>query len=165
MVSFSEMSAFPCYRTGLLTQPQAISFAACLRANRRFSDVRICRSSRTRLAACWFVTFAPSSTARQEALLRDQQNARAQRAATQSFTFAANHSEAYCFSHTSQAVYQLDPHGTWCDCEDSRRRCQPSGTLKCKHVLAWEASDEKREWDEARAHRVAEAKRFMEIFS
>src|SRR6185295_2657141 len=118
MVSLNDMAGVTFYRTSLLTEHQAQSFARCLARNRRFSNVNLCHSARAKGAACWFVTFAPSNPDRQAVLLGAQQDARTERAAVQSFTFAANQQEAYCFSHGSGETYQIDPHGSWCGCED-----------------------------------------------
>ena len=151
------------FRTQLMTLPQAQRFGACLRANRKFTAVQVCESGRTRAEKRWFVMFSPSSTARAEALLHRQQSSRAERAATQSFTFAANSYEVYCYSHKSAMTYSLDTDGRGCCCEDSIHRCEPARIL-CKHGIAWLASDEKRELDEAKAKRAETARIFDSIF-
>jgi hypothetical protein len=152
------------YRTQLMILPQAQRFAACLRGNARFAGVRICESARVRSEKRWYVAFSPSSTARAEAILHRQQESRAARAVSQSFTFAGNSREVFVYSHSSGMTYSLDPDGRGCCCEDSIHRCGPSGKILCKHGLAWLASDEKRELDEALAKRAEESKRFLEIF-
>lgn len=151
------------YRTRLMTLQQATRFASCLRANVRFAGVRICESNRTRSEKRWFVAFSPSSTARAEALLQRQQDGRAARAVSQAFTFAGNSREVFVYSHGSGNTYSLDPDGRGCCCEDSIHRAGPAGIL-CKHGLAWLASDEKRDLDDARAKRQSENREFERIF-
>lgn len=150
------------FRTQLMPLQQAQRFAACLRANRRFTGVEIRESNRTRAEKRWFVAFAASSVARAEALLQRQQDSRAARATSQTFTFAGNSREVYCYSHASGNTYSLDADGRGCCCEDSIHRCQ--GQLLCKHGIAWLASDEKRELDEAKARRQADNAEFERIF-
>jgi hypothetical protein len=150
------------YRTQLITLQQAQRFAACLRSNKRFAGVRICESARARSEKRWFVAFSPSSTARAEAILHRQQDSRAARAVSQTFTFAGNSREVFVYSHKSGNTYSLDPDGYGCVCEDSIHRCQ--GKILCKHGVAWLASDEKRELDEALAQRAEQSRRFEEIF-
>lgn len=152
------------YRTQLMILQQAQRFAACLRANARFAGVRICESNRTRSEKRWFVAFSASSTARAEALLQRQQDSRAARAVSQNFTFAGNCREVFVYSHSSGNTYSLDPDGRGCCCEDSIHRAGPAGIL-CKHGIAWLASDEKRDLDEARARREADNREFERIFA
>jgi len=151
------------FRTQLLTMRQAGSFAACLRSNRRFTDVQVCESRRARGEDRWYVSFTPSNTARAEDLLRRQQASREERARQQAFVFAANSHEVYCYSVSSGQTYQLTLDGRTCGCEDSRRVCRPNN-LVCKHGLAWLSSDEKREMDAARVQRAEQSRRFEEIF-
>ena len=166
MVTFdgSRENSFA-YRSALLSEAQATAFCRMLTANPRFAGVHLAHSSRATGACQWFVIFQPSNPTRAAVLLQAQQDARAKRAATQEFTFAANAEEVYCYSHTSGNTYRLEVDGSGCSCEDSLRRCQPNGALKCKHSLAWLASEERRRVEEAKARRVEDTRRFEEIFS
>ncbi len=162
MVTLDMPNPLTCYRTKLMSEQAASRFSACLRANRRFTDVKLCHSSRATHDEQWFVTFSPSSAARQEALLHRHQQARAERAAHEPFVFAANSIEVYCYSPNSGNTYQMRPDGTGCSCPDQQERCR--GLVRCKHEIGWLASDEKREMDAAKARRAETSKLFDEIF-
>ena len=84
------------------------------------------------------------------ALLQQHQDARAERAATQGFTFCADKDSGrlffWCWSHTSGEVYEVTPQS--CNCPDHEFRCKANG-LKCKHRIALQAAlvaDEVRSW-------------------
>ena len=166
MVTFDGSAEKSCaYRTTLLSEAQATAFCRMLAANPRFAGVHLAHSSRATGACQWFVIFQPSNPTRARALLQAQQDARTERATTQEFTFAANAQEVYCYSHSSGECYRLEVDGSGCSCEDWLRRCQPNGSLKCKHILAWLAREEQRNVEEARVRRTEDTRRFEEIFS
>ncbi len=148
------------YRTRLLTEQQATAFCRMLRCNRKFERVQLCHSAQAKGEKQWLVRFAPSSSARREALLRSAQDARAQRAATQAFVFAANRREVWVYSIASGSTYRLETDGSGCSCEDSLRRTSGAGIL-CKHGHAWLSSQEKADLDAAR-ERQAELTRKMD---
>lgn len=137
MDTFTQMERLTSYRTGLLTEQQATSFGRCLRRNARFTAVKVCHSGRARGPKAWFVAFAPSNAARREALLQRQEQARAQRACEESFTFCPDTDTSrafyWCLSHKSQEVYEVTEHS--CSCLDFAHRMGPVGG-RCKHIWA-----------------------------
>lgn len=126
------------YRTKLMEEPKAERFAACLRSNARFTAVALVKSERAKTPK-FFVDFLPSSPECLEAMATRQQDARAERAATQQFSFIldkdAGRPFVWCHSHSSGEVYELDCQGRSCSCPDHEFRCKPNG-LKCKHQIA-----------------------------
>src|SRR6476620_5662932 len=68
------------YRTRLLTEARALSFARALCANPRFVSVVAELSTKMKGSECWFVTFKPVNEACQVALQRRQQLSREERA-------------------------------------------------------------------------------------
>lgn len=127
------------YRTKLMDIERASRFARCLGANERFAAVEIATSTRAKSDKKYFVTFLPSNPERLEEMAQRQQDARAERAATQGFSFIldkdAGRPFVWCHSHTSGEVYELDCQGHACSCPDHEYRCRPNG-LKCKHQIA-----------------------------
>lgn len=124
-------------RTKLMEIAPAGRFARCLRANPRFTAVQIESNPRAKGDACYFVTFLPSSPERLEALAQRQQDARADRALSQAFTFCADKDSGrlfhWCHSHATGEVYEVTPES--CNCPDHEYRCAPNGLL-CKHQIA-----------------------------
>jgi len=127
------------YRTKLMELPRAAAFARALGANDLFTAVEIETSSRAKSERKYFVTFLPSNPERVQDMLDRQQDARAERAAEQEFTFLLDKDGGrpylLCWSHTSGEVYDVDVHGRSCSCPDHEFRCKPNG-LRCKHALA-----------------------------
>lgn len=127
------------YRTRLLTQERALSFARALEANRRFEEVSVTRSGRARSDAQFFVTFRPVSEQRMTALREEQQDARDARAIEEGSAYLwcrdenCGRSFVWCLS-TSGEVYEVTP-GKSCTCPDFEYRAGPSG-LHCKHLQA-----------------------------
>ena len=130
------------YRTkAMKDERQAKAFAACLSRNQRFTGVQLVRNERTKQPS-WLVTYKPASAERQAAIAQGEQDARAQRAAEESFTFVketeASRPFYYCHSHKSGEVYDLDEQG--CNCPDFQYRCRPAGLPACKHIYALRAA-------------------------
>lgn len=158
MTTFDTGTHSPCYRTRLMTEEAARRFGKCLTANPRFAFVKVCHSARATGEEQWFVMFQPSAEHRQEALLRGQQDARAERAAQESFTVLQDPGRAFwwVYSERSGATYQTTT--TSCDCRDHQYRTGPAG-LKCKHSVRIAAEEES-----ARTQRQEQARRFETIF-
>ena len=163
-MEFAMETTLTLYRTKLLTEQQATAFARMLRCNRKFERVQLCHSAQAKGEKQWLVRFAPSATARQEALLRTAQDQRAQRAATEPMVFAANRREVWVYSIGSGQTYSMLPDGRACSCPDSQARTGPAGIL-CKHALSWLASDEKRDLDAAERRRAEQEANFDRIFA
>lgn len=161
MLELDIMTPLTSYKTSLLSERQATSFGAMIRANRRFADVRVCHSARAKGPNAWYVTFAPSSTARREALLQGEQESRAARAAAQGFVSCRDPQTGrwWVFSETSGATYETT--ATDCTCFDATKRLIGTG-LVCKHSLHVQA-EERREQTEAR--RAFDKAEFERIFS
>ena len=141
MLTLSQRGAS--YRTKCLTIEAAARFATCLNANARFTEVEIVESQRAKGEARWFVQFLPASAERQAEMLDRQQATRAERAATQGFTFLLDKDGGrpfyWCHSHTSGEVYEVAADASRCGCMDDEWRCRPNG-LACKHRLAARAA-------------------------
>jgi hypothetical protein len=135
MESFVAMQQLS-FRTKCLNIERAAAFARALNANRRFTEVEIRESKRAKGEARWFVCFLPANPLRQAAMVDRQQSARAERAATESFTVVADpdHDYLHVYSHGSQETYEVSLAGTSCSCPDFHYR--GSANLVCKHLLA-----------------------------
>src|SRR5690242_16856883 len=122
------------YRTKLLPIERAAAFCRALSANPRFTEVTIETSTRAKSDARYYVQFLPASEARRADMLTRQQDARAERAATQGFTFCLDKDAGrpffWTWSHSSGEVYETTEHS--CSCPDHQFRAAPNG-LKCKH--------------------------------
>ena len=129
------MVSFVTYRTKLLSQAKAESFAKALRSNDRFAFVTVEKSPRAKSEKAWLVRFEPSNAARKAALVDAAQDARTERALCGTFTFAVDPDRPHyhCFSHQSGECYTLDLNT--CDCPDETYRCSHVG-LACKHRIA-----------------------------
>jgi hypothetical protein len=149
------------FRTKLMTEARAHSFAKALTANRRFAFVLICHSARAKGPECFFVQFQPSSEARKLAIIDRQQSVRAQRAASGDFTSCKDpHTNRWwVFSPVSGCTYETT--ATSCDCPDARQRANPAG-LACKHSI--HVRGEMAREAEVREQRAELARRFDEIF-
>lgn len=138
MEILAQTGAF--FRTKLMDLARAAAFARCIGANERFAEVTIETSTRAKSERKYFVQFQPASDERKGAILDRQQDARAERAATQGFTFCLDKDAGrpffWCWSHTSGEVYETTQHS--CNCPDHDFRCKPNG-LSCKHILALDA--------------------------
>lgn len=126
------------YRTRLLTEPRARSFAAALAANPAFTLMDVETSPRAKGEARFFVTFRPANAARQQDLQRRQQDTRQARAEAQGseYLWCPDRGFLWCLS-TSGEVYEVTP-GRSCTCGDFVYRCQGAG-LQCKHLLSIDA--------------------------
>ena len=133
------LSQVPQFRTKCMVLAQAARFAKCLEGNSRFLGVEITESTRAKSDKRWFVAFTPSNPERVQAILDRQQDARAQRAAEQTFSFMLDKDGGrpflWCYSHASGETYEVDCQGRSCSCPDHEFRCKPNG-LKCKHQIA-----------------------------
>lgn len=130
------------FRTKCLTIERAGAFAKCLGENARFANITIETSARAKSASRYFVQFDAANCERMDALRGRQQDARAQRAEQQTFTFCldkdAGRSFFWCWSHSSGEVYETTEHS--CSCPDAEFRCKPNRLL-CKHSIALRAAD------------------------
>lgn len=159
------------YRTKLMPRSKAESFAAALRANAHFTAVAVVQSERAKTPK-FFVDFLPSNPARLEEMARRQQDARAERAVTQQFTFVRDpdHPFFHCFSHGSGETYEIDLYGTSCNCWDHVQRTAPNG-MRCKHLLRFAVARRNGEIGEfvvipaAPASHRLDQDRFDEIFA
>ena len=121
------------YRTKLIFEAKAQSFAAMLRGNSRFEDVKVKHSGRAKSDAAFFVTFQPVSEVRKDAIFMDQWKAREQRALDQECIFWPDPDLINvwnCFSCKSGETYQVTLGD--CTCPDYHFRCQKAG-LNCYH--------------------------------
>jgi hypothetical protein len=131
------------YRTKCMELDAAARFARALGANERFTEVSLEESPRAKSSKRWYVQFLPANLERVADMLEREQDARAERARTQEFTFCLDKNGGrpffWCHSATSGEVYEVDGGGRSCSCPDHLYRCQANG-LKCKHVLALETA-------------------------
>jgi len=126
------------FRTALLSQARAESFAAMLTANSRFESVLVNRSERAKCDKAFFVTFQPSSEARKDLIFMAQWDARKERGQGEGadYTFFADEDNKGCYwvyNPISQETYSTSIFS--CSCPDYTYRCQRAG-LQCKHQAA-----------------------------
>lgn len=165
MESFVEMGRLS-FRTKCLNIERAGAFARALNANRRFTEVEIRESKRAKGEDRWFVCFLPSNPSRIAAMVDRQQNVRAERAVTETFTVVADpdHDYLHVYSHGSQECYEVSLPAATCSCPDYHYR--GGANLVCKHLLA--ASDATRRGEvgafQPIPNRQADRDRFEELF-
>lgn len=131
------------YRTRGMELEAAARFARCLRANSRFQGVELREIGRAKSERKWFVSYIPANIARVVDMIRRQQDARAERASEQPFTFVEDRDSsqpfAWCHSHRTGETYEVSVFD--CTCGDFRYRLEGTG-VRCKHMIALSAAVE-----------------------
>lgn len=123
------------YRTRSLSRPRAFSFAKCVDANSRFTNVSVVQATS---GAGWHVVYQPASQMARHRLYLVEYRARELRAAVEgadyrfSFSGAAGRPAYRCLSK-SGATYHVTPCS--CSCPDFQKRGIRSG-IPCKHRQA-----------------------------
>jgi len=125
------------YRTALMTQTHAASFARCLAGNDSFCDVLVSFSFRAKPEKAYYVIFKPASIERQRAIYSGQDDAREARAVSEGsdyiFFWDSDKRIYWVFNPKSTETYEVS--GRDCTCPDYQFRCRENG-LTCKHMKA-----------------------------
>jgi len=123
------------FRTTLLTEARAESFARMLAGNARFEDIEVQESSRAKSERAFFVTFSPSSAARKDLIFMAQWDSRRTKGEGEGadYTFWPDDDNAGCFwvfNPISGETYTTSIFS--CSCPDYLYRASRAGCL-CKH--------------------------------
>jgi predicted nucleic acid-binding Zn finger protein len=131
------------YRTVLMTDAHAESFAAALRANSQWDGVMVYESPRAKSERRYYVVYHPASDAAREALLARQESKRAARADAELDEYLivpAEEGRFFWVASGSGNVYEVTDFS--CTCPDHEYRCREAG-IRCKHQLALEIATER----------------------
>lgn len=133
------------YRTKLMTQAHAESFAAALRANAQWEGVMVSESPRANGERRFFVVYHSADPQQRAALLERQEGRRAARAEAELDQYLIVPDEGRRFFWVQSAsgeVYEVTRFD--CTCPDYEYRCREAG-IRCKHQFAVEAATEQGE--------------------
>ncbi len=132
------------YRTRVMTEQNAQSFAACLRANGQFTNVEVHEEPRAKGERRYYVAYQPSDPQQQQVLLQGHEEQRRARAESEGeqYLFVENSDTGRFFwcQSVSGEVYEVTLHN--CTCPDAEFRCRTNG-IRCKHSLALEKAQER----------------------
>ena len=131
------------YRTRLMTETHAESFAAALRANAQWDGVMVCESPRAKGERRHYVVYHPASAEAREAILARQEASRAARAEAELDEYLIVPADGETFfwvASGSGNVYEVTDFS--CTCPDHEHRCRAAG-IRCKHQVALEAATER----------------------
>jgi len=126
------------YRTKLMTEAHAESFAAALRANAQWDGVMVYESRRAKGERRHYVVYHPASAEARRAILTRQEGKRAVRAAAELDQYLIVPDEDgrfYWVQSTSGEVYEVTCFD--CTCPDREFKARQAG-ISCKHMLALE---------------------------
>ena len=133
------------YRTKLMTEAHAESFASALRANSQWDGVMVYESPRAKGERRHYVVYHSADGAQRQALLQRQEDKRAARAASELDQYLIVPNECGQFfwvQSTSGEVYEVTRFD--CSCPDHEFRCREAG-IRCKHQIAVEVATERGE--------------------
>jgi len=120
------------YRTKLMSQDRARSFARCLEAHPAFTGALVEESSRSR--GKFLVRYVPANPARRQDMVQSQADARTARAEEQVDNYMVIRDPSgrfyWVLNLLTGDTYETTLQG--CDCPDFTYRCEAAGIL-CKH--------------------------------
>ena len=131
------------YRTKLMTETHAESFAAALRANSQWDGVMVYESPRAKGERRHYVVYHPASAEARDAILARQEATRAARAEAELEEYLIVPADGETFfwvASQSGNVYEVTDFS--CTCPDHEYRCREAG-IRCKHQLALETAAER----------------------
>jgi predicted nucleic acid-binding Zn finger protein len=120
--------------TKAMTEEAANRFAACLQANKAFTEVQVCPAPRSH--GKFIVTYVPVNEERRRAMLVRENDARLLRAYLEggSYLFVADESARFFWCQSASGeVYEVTSRS--CTCPDHTYRGSRFG-IPCKHILA-----------------------------
>ena len=132
------------FRTKLMTEAHAESFAAALRANSQWDGVMVYESPRAKGEKRHYVVYHHADGAQRQALLQRQEDKRAARAEAELDHYLIVPNECGRFfwvQSTSGEVYEVTRFD--CSCPDHEHRCREAG-IRCKHQIALEVVTQER---------------------
>lgn len=138
------------YRTRLLPQRAAETFARCIGANPQYQNAEVRESPQARGERRWWVFWRPAADRRADAIRQQAQAERADRAAAEAAGYIWVLDDTRRFWHlwnpATGGQYQVALRGETCDCPDYQIRGRAG--LRCKHLIAFTLGRQAGSWND-----------------